>query len=118
MKKVLKDLQKNNSISLKNFLISYCNICCDEVLKNEITHDDVKILFPFLKRVSYKYVEKNLKQIYTGEIILVKDKLGNVAPYVKPEILEYDDIDVDFYVDSKDETFEEIVELENLKLNI
>ena len=115
MKKLLKNLEKNNSISLRNFLISYCNICCDGVLKNEITHKDMKILFPYLKRVSYEYVEKNLKQVYTGEILLVKDKIGNIVPYIKPEFIEYDnmDIDIDSCLEPKEE-IEEIIELENL----
>lgn len=114
MSKVLKKLEKNNSISIRNFLISYCNIYCEEVLKNEITHKDIRVLFPYLKRISFEYVEKNLKQVYTGQILLVKDKFGNIVPYAKPELMEYDDIDVDIELETEEELFEDVIELESL----
>ena len=31
----------------------------------------------------------NIKDVYTGKIILVKDSFGNIAPYLKPIIKGY-----------------------------
>ena len=85
-KKALKQLFENNHISIKSFLMCYCGIYSNQALSNKVTHDDIKVLLPYLKRKSFEYVLKNLCEVYTGDIILVSDALGNIVPYVKPKI--------------------------------
>lgn len=116
-KKFLKELEKEYIISLKSFLIIFCGIYNETILQGKITHDDVKHLFPELKKVSFDYVSKNSNEIYTGKVILVKDSFGFIAPYQKPLIEEYIDIpDINFIEDKKEQAIEEIVNLENLSL--
>ena len=116
-KQVLKDLKKN-SISLKKFLMFYYGVCESNILSHNLTHKDIKILFPYLKRASFDYVLDNIKEIYTGSIIMVRDSIGNSVPYINPKL----DICIEDYGDMKiteedmDKTFEEIIDLENLNL--
>ena len=80
-KSTLKKLQKNNSTTLKLFLIAYCGIQDSKLLSNKLTHKDIKHLFPNLKRVSFDYVLDNIDDVYIGNIILVEDSFDNVVPY-------------------------------------
>ena len=115
--KILNSLKSNNSISLKKFLMFYYGICDSSVLSHNLTHKDVKILFPDLKRVNFDYVLDNIKEIYIGSIIMVKDSFGACAPYINPklDICIEDDINIEITEEDND-TFEEIINLENLNL--
>lgn len=116
-KKVLKELEKEYSISLKSFLIIFCGICNDTLLKGKVSHDDIKHLFPELKRVSFDYINKNINEIYTGKVILVKDSYDFIVPYKKPLIEKYIEIpDIEIVEEKCEEAIEEIVNLENLSL--
>lgn len=117
-KKVLNDLKDNNSISLRKFLMFYYGICDSNILSHNLTHKDIKVLFPDLKRVSFDYVLDNIKEIYTGSIIMVKDSIGNAVPYINPklDICIEEDIDIETIEETKNDSFEEIVNLENLNL--
>lgn len=101
-----KNELKNYSITLKKFLNIYFGFT-DESLKNiEITHQDMKVLFPELVRISFEEVYTHMDELYKGNIIIVKDFNGTIAPYIRPkfEILtEAQDIDfckesIDLYV--------------------
>jgi len=70
------------SISLVKFLGLYLGIT-NEVL-GEMTHNDIKILLPNLKRCSYDYAYDNSELVLKGEIIIVSDVKGIVVPYFKP----------------------------------
>lgn len=117
-KKILSDLKNNNSISLRKFLMFYYGINDSNILSHNLTHKDIKVLFPDLKRVSFDYVLDNIKDIYTGSIIMVKDSIGNPVPYINPKLdIHIDnDIDLELIKEDNDNKFEEIVELENLSL--
>lgn len=115
-KDLLKNLEKNNSISLKKFLISYCCISNNALLNSKIAHKDIKFLLPDLKRFSYEYMLENLKDLYVGNIVLVEDCYGNFAPYLNPKIEEYDDIIIEYEEHQENDRFELAVELENLNL--
>ena len=117
-KKILNDLKDNNCISLRKFLMFYYGICDSNILSHNLTHKDIKILFPDLKRVSFDYIFDNIKEIYIGSIIMVKDSIGNTVPYINPklDICIEDDIDVKITLEDKDNTFEKIIDLENLNL--
>ena len=117
-KKILNNLKDNNSISLRKFLMFYYGICDSNILSHNLTHKDIKILFPDLKRVSFDYVLENIKEIYVGSIIMVKDSIGNAVPYINPklDICIEDDIDIEITEEDEDNTFEEVIDLENLHL--
>jgi len=117
-KKVLNDLKDNNSISLRKFLMFYYGISDSNIFSHNLTHKDIKVLFPDLKRVNFDYVLDNIKEIYTGSIIMVKDSIGNSVPYInqKLDICIEDDIDIEITEEDKNDTFEEIIDLENLNL--
>ena len=114
--KILKDLKSNNFISLRKFLVFYCGVCDRNILSHNLTHKDIKVLFPDLKRVSFEYVIDNIKEIYIGSIIMVKDSIGNAVPYINPKLDICIEADIDIIEDDKDNTFEEIIDLENLSL--
>lgn len=117
-KKILNNLKDNNSISLRKFLMFYCGISDNNILSHNLTHKDIKVLFPDLKRISFDYVLDNIKEIYIGSIIMVKDSIGNAVPYINPklDICIDDDFDIDMPDEDKDNTLEEIIDLENLDL--
>lgn len=70
------------AISLAKFLSRYLNLSGE--LLNHISHEDVKILFPNIKRTSFEYAENNPNEVANGNIIWVDDG-KHVIPYVKPE---------------------------------
>ena len=118
-KRLLKELEKNNCINLNSFLISYCGIWNDALVTGKISHNDMKFLFPYLKKVSFEHALKNIKDVYVGNIVLVKDSYGHIAPYINPKIREVNDIEVNevnaetIYKEGK---FEKAIELENLSI--
>ncbi len=70
------------SISLVKFLNLYLGIT-NEVLCH-MTHNDIKVLLPNLKRCSYEYAYDNSALVLRGEIIIVSDAKGIIVPYFKP----------------------------------
>lgn len=80
-------MKNNGEMSLAKFLTRYEFITGSD-LKN-ITHEDVKDLFPELKRCSFKYVEKNKQALYSGDVVLVDDG-HKVIPYVVPKDKDLD----------------------------
>ena len=93
-KQLLRQLENNNSITLRSFLVSHCCIWKKELFNNKLSHDDIKCLFPYLKRASFGYVLSNIRDVYIGNILLVKDSYNNVVPYFKPKLNEITDIDI------------------------
>ena len=75
-------IMQQKSISLVKFLNLYLGIT-NEVL-SKMTHSDIKILLPNLKRCSYEYAYDNCNLILKGEIIIVSDAKGIIVPYFKP----------------------------------
>ena len=61
-----------------------------------MTHEDVKMLLPHLKRISIEYVDKNPDLIARGEALWVTDKKRHTIPYVVPNLTfeEVDKIDM------------------------
>ncbi len=72
-----------NEIKLSKFLVRYCNLRGEDLTK--IRHEDVKVLFPTLKRASFEELENNPKKLASGEILLVNDG-RKVIPYYVPSL--------------------------------
>ena len=73
---------KKNSISLKKFLIVYCGLYSDTMINSNISHKDVKILLPEIRRISFDKLVSNRYMLYNGEVIAVKDSNDSVLPYI------------------------------------
>ena len=72
---------KYNVITLAKFLSRYLGVQGKDV--TNLTHNDVKELFPNLKRASFSYIEQNPKVLISGEVLLVRDNEKTI-PYVTP----------------------------------
>lgn len=73
-------------IDLIGFLCNYYGITSEYLKANKLTHADVKILFPNIKRTSFIEMKNNLSLVYNGEIILVYDCHGKILPYLNPHL--------------------------------
>ncbi len=78
---------KYNVISLSKFLARFGSLK-GKVL-GDITHDEVKILFPQFKRTTFEYARLNKELISTGKILMVDDG-QKIIPYLTP-VLEKKD---------------------------
>ena len=85
-KELLKEKLLNNSISLKKFLINYCGVPPYIIVDKKISHSDVKKLIPNIKRVRFDDLKYDNQKIYNGDIVIVEDSFGNLAPYCVVEI--------------------------------
>ncbi len=75
-------------ISLSKFLARYANVTGVNLKK--ITHDEVKYLFPYLRRSSFDEIKKHKELIMNGKVVLVSDG-RKVIPYYTPVLdFEYD----------------------------
>lgn len=70
----------NNVISLSKFLSRYAALKGMDLSK--IKHDEVKALFPQLKRATFDEVKSNKELIYSGRILLVSDGKKTIPYYV------------------------------------
>jgi hypothetical protein len=73
-------------ISLSKFLSRYVNVCGVNLKK--ITHEEVKALFPFLRRSTFEAVKKHKELLLTGKVVLVTDGKKTI-PYYTP-VLDYE----------------------------
>ena len=101
-------------ISVNAFLTKYCGIYDESILKMNLSSKDLKTLFPYLKNLSYDRVLEDPKQVYTGNILLVKDNSGNVIPYFKPKRITDDCITLDIKEEKKEDKIITAINLEKL----
>lgn len=90
-RKIEKELKKI-SISLNKFFILYCEITEEIIFNTKMSHKDIKLLFPNLRRISFELAYKNKNLLAMGKIIIVEDSFGNIAPYIAPDILPMNQI--------------------------
>lgn len=78
------NLDKKFVISMEQFVLEYFGEEDAKALKfiKTLRHSDLKIQMTIAKCVPFDIVDKH--KIYTGEIILVKDSEGHIAPYLNP----------------------------------
>ena len=85
-------------ISLSKFLSRYVNVCGVNLKK--ITHDEVKALFPFIKRSSFDEIKKHKELLITGKVLLVSDGRKTI-PYYTP-ILDYEKDSESLYLEREE----------------
>ena len=95
---------RKNTISLAKFLSRYLLIAGKDLKK--LTHEDVKYLFPQLKRTTFKKVEQDPTLLLSGKVLLVSDGYS-IIPYYVPEVLEMDSGCADFVMCEVEEYHEE-----------
>ncbi len=102
------------SIDLISFLESYYGIVNNDLKVNKLTHKDIKILLPNIKRMSFFELEKDKSLIYNGEVIMVHDCNCNILPYINPHLkvnILFDEYDC--YSEKENIYFDEMM-LDNL----
>ena len=101
-------------ISVNAFLTKYCGIYDESILSMNLSSKDLKTLFPYLKNISYDKVLEDPKEVYVGNILLVKDNSGNVIPYFKPKRITDECITLDIKKDDKKDKITKVINMENL----
>ncbi len=81
---------KDNFISLSKFLSRYA--CVEGKDLKKLTHEDVEVLFPQLKRTSFEIVFDNPDLLYSGKVLMVYDGKSAI-PYIVPK-MEIQDMDM------------------------
>ena len=113
IKKLNKEME-NMCISLKKFLILYCGIFNEEIHNIKLSHQDIKELMPYIKRVSFEKILKNKTWLYSGDVIAVKDSYGNLAPYMNPMLEVSFPIEFDCEIAKEDKDIEDLLLDDNL----
>ena len=106
---------KKNSISLKKFLIVYCGLYNENMVNSNLSHKDIKILLPEIRRISFEKLVSNRYMLYNGEVIAVKDSNDSVLPYINPK-LKIDEIS--YYDCECDQRIEDVIPSNIEDLNI
>lgn len=82
MREDVEFAKKYGDISLAKFLSRFVSLYGKDLKK--VTHNEVKILFPNLKRCSFNKIKENPMLIYDGDVILVDDG-KTIIPYYIPK---------------------------------
>ena len=97
-----------DTIKMDDFITFYLNDGNFIECKN-LTHKELKMFdIPYVISVSYDFADANKELVLNGKIILVRDKHGNVAPYINPMELRK--------IGSLDNINEQIIDLRKLKV--
>ena len=64
-------MKEYKSVTLSKFLSRF--LAVDGMALTKLSHADVKMLFPMLKRASFEYVEKHPEEVMMGRIFMVND---------------------------------------------
>jgi len=111
------------SISLSKFLSRYANVYGADLKR--MTHDEVKVLFPELRRASnnplktkndvLSFIKTHKEELILGKVVLVSDG-RTMYPYYTPELT--DDMEEEMYVDREEtkdfEIDDEVYDYSNL----
>lgn len=76
-------MKEYKSVTLSKFLSRFLMV--DGMALTKVTHADVKMLFPMLKRASFEYVEKYPEEVMMGRILMVSDG-KKIIPYIVPDV--------------------------------
>ena len=113
-----------NKVSITFFLASIAGINHPAIYRKELTHKEVKKLFPALRRTSFDDVLEEPDAIYQGEVIMVEDALGNIAPYRNPHVVEeedafeYEEGELYGYADATEEEIPDIYDMDLESLSV
>ena len=77
----------DDSITIEAFLARVLGVRDQNLLAGRLSHNDLKALFPFLRRASFDYIIDNASVVYSGEVYLVSDAQGRKVPYFNPHLV-------------------------------
>ena len=75
-------MKEYKSVTLSKFLSRF--LAVDGMALTKLSHADVRVLFPMLKRASFEYVEKHPEDVMCGKILMVSDGKKTI-PYIVPD---------------------------------
>lgn len=77
-----------NVIGIEQFIINYLNDG-NYVTCFDLTHKDLKkFSSPYVITIPFDLLESYIDYIYSGIVIIVRDVLGHIAPYINPSDLK------------------------------
>ncbi len=80
--------KEKNVIGIEQFIINYLNDG-NYVTCNDLTHKQLKTFKnPYVKGIPFEILDAYMDYVYEGSIIIVRDVLGRVAPYINPSDLK------------------------------
>ena len=101
MKKDLSYYYKH-AILLNDFLDKYYGRT--DFREKKLIHENIKSLFPDIKRGCFEEIVKNPELVYTGKVVIVKDANNNCIPYLTGY-----EIDLDSSLDERENLIVELV---------
>lgn len=100
-KERLQNLNKQ-AVSMREFLKRFLHVDNDELIEYGLTHNDLRKIFPNLKRTSFDVILDDPSVVYTGEVILVLDASEHVVPYVSKELKTLESFGIDDAMDKSE----------------
>jgi hypothetical protein len=73
---------KQTSISIERFVSNILGVKVEDLLRAHLTHEDVKEMFPTLKRESFVRVLDDPELVASGKVIFVTDSTNRTIPYI------------------------------------
>ena len=124
-----KELKNQPRISMEKFLRQYLNIQNETVIEKlkGLSHQDFKELYEYLYSLKLKclpFETVSKEDIQIGDVLLVADRYNNLAPYINPKQISFDEIfeierqkDIERWTEP--ETIEEYIDtLDNIAFDI
>ncbi len=90
------------AVSMEEFLKRFLNINNDELIKQGLTHKELKKIFPNLRRSSFDAILDDPSMVYRGQVVLVLDSNDNVIPYVNNQIKTIESYGIDDVMDESE----------------
>lgn len=81
-----------DALSMQCFLVRFLGITDKNLVQADLTHNDLKALFPHLQRTGFNQVLDDPALVHTGEVLLVTDSAHNTVPYVNKFNLDVTDV--------------------------
>ena len=88
--RILRGEMAREAISVKKFLMIF-NLADESILDKKISHKDLDILLPNLRRVGFDRLIRNKSMLHTGDVIAIRDSFGYVLPYLNPKLIYSED---------------------------
>ena len=115
--RILRGELDREAINIKKFLMIF-NLADESILKTKISHKDLCILIPNLRRVGYDKLLKDRGMLYSGDVIAIRDSFGCVLPYLNPKLIYSQEEFYRIFDCEKDKTeieIKKIISSENLE---
>ncbi len=97
----------NEAITMQQFLNKVLGVQDENLLRAQLTHSDLRTLFPDLKRTSFDHILDDPRMVYSGDIVLVIDNSHKLIPYlVSEQKKNLEDLGINDVMSNEDWTLE------------